>query len=224
MVEYEHLCLDADRVRTDLDASSWIDAVRGFLVDPDGVFDALRDGVDWQSSQLFRYDHFVEERRLAAGWRRGTPLPHPALADATRWLQHRYRVEFPSFTMIRYRDGDDGQGFHRDTEMKWLDDTIIAVLTLGATRPWQLRPYSNRNDPSPDKGATHELSPAGGDLLVMGGRCQADWQHSVPYLPGRPVGERISIQWRFARKVGRPYSGTSYADPLTFGQRSRRRG
>ena len=96
------------------------------------------------TSQLFRYERHVEERRLSSGWRRGTPLPRPALAEVRRTIQRHYRVEFPGFGLIQYRDGSDGQGFHRDTDMRWLDDTIIAVLTLGAERPWLLRPRENR--------------------------------------------------------------------------------
>jgi hypothetical protein len=52
----------------------------------------------------------------------------------------------------------------------------------------------------------------------MGGRTQADWEHSVPYLPGRPTATRISIQWRFARRTGRPFQGGSYRAPLTYGR------
>jgi len=65
-----------------LDDTSWVDVTRGWLSDADELFDALLTGVAWQTSQLFRYDHWVEERRLGAAWRPGTPLPHPALADA----------------------------------------------------------------------------------------------------------------------------------------------
>ena len=50
------------------------------------------------------------------------------------------------------------------------------------------------------QGATHDLAPASGDLIVMGGRTQADWQHSVPYLGSAAVAPRVSIQWRRARE------------------------
>jgi alkylated DNA repair dioxygenase AlkB len=158
----------------------------------------------------------IEERRVGAAWRPGSPLPHPALGEATRILQHRYRARFDGFAMIQYRNGGDGQAFHRDTDMRWLDDTIIAILTFGATRPWQLRPRTAKHDDSPRKGAVHDLAPGAGDLLVMGGRTQADWEHSVPYLPGRVVEPRISVQWRVARRVGRPFMGSSYRAPLRF--------
>jgi alkylated DNA repair dioxygenase AlkB len=90
------------------------------------------------------------------------------------------------------------------------------VLSLGAQRPWLLRPWSSKFDDSPGKGATHDINPGPGDLLVMGGRAQADWQHSVPYLGDRHVGERISLQWRFANKVGKPFIGASYRAPLHY--------
>jgi alkylated DNA repair dioxygenase AlkB len=203
--------------RIELGGDAWVDVARGWLADPEELYEHLLHDVPWQTSQLFRYDHVVEERRLGSWWRSGTPLPHPALADATRALQHRYRVQFDGFGMIQYRDGADGQAFHRDTDMRWLDDTIVAILTLGAQRPWLLRPRSAKHTLAPGKGATHDLAPASGDLIVMGGRCQADWEHSVPYLgAGPPVGPRISIQWRFARRTGRPFQGAGYRAPLHY--------
>jgi alkylated DNA repair dioxygenase AlkB len=209
--------------RVQLDETSWVDIARGWVTEADVLFAALRDGVAWQASRLFRYDHWVEERRLGAMWRSGRPLPHPALAEVHRALQRRYKVRFDGFGLIQYRDGGDGQAFHRDTDMRWLDDTVIAVLSLGARRPWLLRPRANRNRPGvgaePGKGATHDLMPGPGDLLVMGGRCQADWEHSVPYLPGRAVGTRISLQWRHARRTGRPFVGAGYRAPVQYGRR-----
>ena len=216
--------------RIALDETSWVDVSRNWIVGADELFDHLHEHTAWRTTQLLRYDQMVEERRLSAGWQRGRPLPHPVLADITRAIQRKYRVEFPSFGIIQYRDGSDGQGFHRDTDMRWLDDTIIAVLTLGAQRPWLLRPRTNRflnhlgagrNAMAGEaQGATHDLAPAAGDLLVMGGRCQADWEHSVAYRKSRldpPVGVRISLQWRAARKVGEPFRGPSFRASVGYG-------
>jgi alkylated DNA repair dioxygenase AlkB len=205
--------------RLDLGAGAWVDVARGWLAGAGELFEHLRDEVPWATNRLFRYDHFVEERRLGAFWSRGAPLPHAALADATRALQHRYRVEFQSFGMIQYRDGRDGQAFHRDTDMRWLDDTIVAILSLGAPRPWLLRPRTSKFDHAPGRGAVHDLAPGPGDLLVMGGSTQAAWEHSVPYLGSELVGPRISLQWRYAHKRGRPFMGASYRAPLTYSRR-----
>jgi alkylated DNA repair dioxygenase AlkB len=210
---------DATVERFELDATSWVDVARGWMQGADALFEHLRDGVSWQTSRLFRYDHWVEERRLGAAWRPGQPMPHPALAEAHRTLQHRYGARFDGFGMIQYRDGRDGQAFHRDTDMKWLDDTVIAILSLGARRSWLLRPRANRYDHSETRGAITDLTPGPGDLMVMGGRSQADWEHSVPYRPGEPMGMRISVQWRYASRQGRPFVGSSYRAPLNYSRR-----
>jgi alkylated DNA repair dioxygenase AlkB len=206
--------------RLELDSTAWVDLARGWIPkdDADEIGRHLLDTVPWQGSRLFRYDHLVEEQRLGSAWSRGRPLPHPALAEATRRLQHRYGATFDGFGLIQYRDGADGQAFHRDTDMRWLDDTIIAILTFGQQRPWQLRPRANRRLAAEQgKGATHELLPASGDLMVMGGSCQAGWEHSVPYQPGRRgLAPRVSIQWRFAKRVGRPFQGASYRAPQHY--------
>ncbi len=205
--------------RLQLDETSWVDVARGWLAGADGLYDSLLHDVSWQASRLFRYDHWVDERRLGAFWRPGNRLPHPALAGVHRALQGQYQVQFPGFGLLQYRDGRDGQAFHRDTDLRWLDETVIAVLSLGARRPWLLRPRANRYDASPTRGATHDLAPAAGDLIVMGGRCQADWEHSVPYLGGHRVGTRISLQWRYTSRRGRPFIGASYRAPRTYSDR-----
>lgn len=198
-----------------LDETSWVDIGRGWLQNSHELFEHLRDNVAWQKSRLYRYDHWVEERRLGSMWRRGQPLPHPTLADVHKGLERRYGVRFEGFGLIHYRNGADGQAFHRDTDMRWFDDTLIAILTLGAQRPWHLRPRANRHSLAEAKGATHDLAPSCGDLIVMGGRCQADWEHSVPYLRSA-VGVRISLQWRYARRTGRPFMGGSYRAPVQY--------
>ncbi len=209
--------------RIELDATSWVDVARGWLPDPGELMGSLLDGVAWQTSRLFRYDHWVEERRLGSFWRPGRPLPDPALAGIHRSLQRRYHVQFDGFSLLLYRDGRDGQAFHRDTDMRWLDDTIVAILSLGATRPWLLRPrgsglHSTGSERGETRAAPIDLAPGSGDLVVMGGACQAGWEHSVPYQPRSHLGPRISIQWRHASRQGRPFVGASYRASRNYGK------
>ena len=210
-----HVDPDAPFERLALDDTSWVDVARGWMAGADELFDALLNGVRWETNRLFRYDHFVEERRLGSFWRSGRPLPHPALAEAQRTIQRRYQASFDGFSMIQYRNAADGQAFHRDTDMRWLDDTIIAVLSLGARRPWQLRPRANRYSHDAGHGATFDVQPGGGDLLVMGGRSQADWLHAVPKVRGR-VRSRISAQWRWTSKRGRRDTNPGFSAPRHF--------
>ena len=92
----------------------------------------------------------------------------------------------------------------------------IGVLTLGARRPWMLRSRAKRYDhEAADRGAQFDLSPGSGDLLVMGGRAQADWEHSVPKVPGLRAG-RVSVQWRWTSRRGRPEVGANYRAPRFY--------
>ena len=52
----------------------------------------------------------------------------------------------------------------------------------------------------------------------MGGRCQADWEHSVPPVRGRRLEDRISLQWRWTSGHGRPEVGGSYRAPRRYGR------
>ena len=132
--------------------------------------------------------------------------------------------EFRYFDVRSMRFGSERvKEVYRDQEMRWLEDTVIAVLTLGAQRPWRLRPRANRHKDDQLKGATHDLAPASGDLLVMGGACQARWEHAVPQIRDQQVGERISMQWRWTSKRGRPQQGPGYGAPLDFSDRPQRR-
>ena len=78
------------------------------------------------------------------------------------------------------------------TELRYLEDTVIGVLSMGAQRPWSCaRSRAVAATKTTTAADVIDLSPASGDLLVMGGRCQAAYLHAVPKLTGR-VRSRIS--------------------------------
>jgi alkylated DNA repair dioxygenase AlkB len=199
-----------------LDEHSWVDVARGWLADADDVFAAVLERANWFQGRVFRYERYVDEPRLSASSKTGLADLHPAIVDAHRTIRRSYGVEFAPPALALYRNGRDSVAFHCDRELRWLDDTVIGVLTLGAARPWLLRPRRRRHDhDAPNGGATHDIHPASGDLLVMGGRCQADWHHAVPKVAAA-VGPRISLQWRWTSRRGRPEVGPNYRAPRTF--------
>jgi alkylated DNA repair dioxygenase AlkB len=211
---------DATFERVDLGKGSWVDVARGWVPEPDGVYDELTKTVAFRSSRLWRYERWIEEPRLSGGFSRGTD-PHPIVVATQRALQHRYRVTFDGASCNWYRDGNDSQAFHRDRDMRYCEDTLIAILSFGSRRPWLLRRRERRDKWIAEHGGAEvDLSPAPGDLFVMGGRCQVDWEHSVPKVPG---GEgrlgRISVQWRWTSRTGRPEVGGSYRAPRNFSRR-----
>lgn len=201
--------------RTWLDERSWVDLLPGWVQGADELFQVVVERAGFSATRVYRYDHWVEERRLAASFNPSSS-PHPVLLDAQRQLQHHYRVRFGGAGMALYRDGRDGMAFHRDRDMRWLDDTVIALLVLGDRRPFALRPRANRyRHEDPNKGATLTLRPGHGDVVVMGGACQVGWEHGVPQVPG-PVGGRLSVQWRWTSRRGRPEVGASYRAPRHY--------
>jgi hypothetical protein len=202
--------------RTDLDATSWVDVVRAIVPAAARVHDELLATVAWEQGRVFRYERWIDEPRLG-GYQRGAAR-HPALAAVEDWICRRYRVNFGGVALALYRDGRDSVAFHRDRELRWLDDTIIGVLTLGARRPWLMKPRTGRRtDPGDDDhlAGAIDLSPTSGDLLVMGGRCQADWLHAVPKVR-TPVTSRVSAQWRWTSRRGRRDPNPPYSAPRHF--------
>jgi alkylated DNA repair dioxygenase AlkB len=203
--------------RFDLDARSWVDVVRGFVPAADEVHRDLEATVRWEAGKVFRYERWIEEPRLSS-WQKGASR-HPALAEAEEWISDRYRVRFDGVALALYRHERDSVAFHRDREMTWLEDTVIGVLTFGARRAWLMKPNTGRRDD--DTTGAFDLAPASGDLLVMGGRCQVDWLHAVPKVQGR-VRSRISAQWRWTSRRGRPDTAPSYYAPRHFSTSGRR--
>ncbi len=215
--------------RTHLDATAWVDLVEGFVVDARRALDEVHTGTPWQQGEVLRYDRYVPERRLAAGLR---PDSHPLLRQTDLHLTATYRHAFTGVAAILYRDGDDFQGLHSDREMRWLDDTLIAIVVLGCRRPFVFRPRGTWNQRGVDGAAERAapgahpddvvLTPGEGDLLVMGGTCQRDWLHGVP---AAAVSEpRISLTWRWTSRRGRPDTSPAYSEGRQFSDQPRQPG
>lgn len=199
--------------RVQLDERSWVDVGRGWVPDADALYAELAETLPWEASRVFKYDHWSEEPRLGT-WLTPATAPQP-LKDLWREMQHRCRSVFEGCSLVWYRDGRDHMAIHRDRDLKWLDDTVVAILSLGATRPWVVRPRSEKFTDREGKGVIHDFAPGSGDVLVLGGATQVGWEHGVPAVPGLTDG-RISIQWRWTSKRGRQELGGSYRKPLRY--------
>lgn len=185
---------DAPWARLELDESSWVDVCRGHVQGADTVLDVLVDALPWRRGRRFMYGRMLDDPRLTYRAVALELLPHPVLVGVRDGLATRYGVRFGATACSYYRDGRDGVAPHGDRELRDTDDTLVALLTLGATRPFRLRPRGRRGGPSRD------LAPGSGDVVVMGGACQRDWEHSVPKV--RSAGPRVSVSWRWVRSRG----------------------
>jgi len=174
--------------RLQLDPTSWVEVSRGWLTGADTLFDELRAAVPWTQPRRRMYGRDIDDPRLSHWYRPGAPLPHPMLAEFRDELASRFDVDFRALGLNYYRNGADSVAFHADRELRRLDLTIVAIVTLGAARSFLLRPKGG--------GRSIDLRPGSGDLLVMGGACQRHWEHAVPKLAH--AGPRISVSVRWS--------------------------
>ena len=140
------------------------------------------------------YDRVVDEPRLVAGWHGDglDDLP-PRVEQARSLLSVRYLVELDSVLVNLYRDGKDAVAWHGDTVRKSLPLTVVMTVSLGHRRRFRVR----RRGGGP---TVLDLHPGEGDLVVMGGRMQHDYEHTVPRE--RVVGgARMSVTMRHSRPV-----------------------
>jgi alkylated DNA repair dioxygenase AlkB len=202
--------------RMDLGRGSWVDVARSWLPSADEVREQLFATAPWRQAKLWRYERWVPEPRMSAWLDSHRLAAIPALVAAQRTLQQRYGVPLTGPSLCWYRNAADSMAFHRDRDLRHCEDTIVVVLTLGAQRPFLVRPVTERHADRDQRGGCDlDLSPAHGDVLVMGGRCQADWLHGVPKVK-HAVRDRVSVQWRWTSGRGRPEVGGSYRAPRHF--------
>lgn len=174
-------------VRRDLAGGAWIDCVPGWLIGADVLFNRLLNTLTWEGHRRWMYDRMVDDPRLSARGLDVADLP-PVVAEMRDLLSARYDVDFTGVSANLYRDGRDSVAWHGDRVARDLPEAAVALVSLGAQRPFLLRPKGG--------GRSVRLEPAPGDLLVMGGSCQRTWEHSVPKVSA--AGARISVMFRHA--------------------------
>ncbi|MGB2923468.1 MAG: alpha-ketoglutarate-dependent dioxygenase AlkB [Mycobacterium sp.] len=183
--------------RRDLGDGAWLEFRSGWLSQDDArddsLFAQLRDTIPWRAERRQMYDRVLDVPRLVSFHHLvDDEPPHPRLKQLRRRLNDAYAGElgepFVTAGLCLYRDGNDSVAWHGDNiGRSSTEDTMVAIVGLGAARVFALRPRGG--------GPSLRLRHGHGDLLVMGGSCQRTWEHCVPKT-ARPTGPRISIQFR----------------------------
>ncbi|GAB2696430.1 alpha-ketoglutarate-dependent dioxygenase AlkB family protein [Thalassiella azotivora] len=185
--------LDGRLERTVLAHGAWVDVLPGWVHGADDLFERLATDVPWRAERRQMYEREVDVPRLLSFYGERDPLPDPLLDAARDALSAHYLAElgepFRTAGLCFYRDGRDSVAWHGDRiGRSRSQDTMVAIVSLGAPRNLLLRPRDGG-------GPTLRYALGHGDLVVMGGSCQRTWDHAVPKT-ARPVGPRISVQFR----------------------------
>ena len=131
--------------RVPLARGAWVDLRPGWLEGSAAVFGALIEAVPWRAERRHMYDRVVDVPRLLCFYGEGEPLPDPLLTAALDALNAHYVAElgepFRTAGLCLYRDGRDSVAWHGDTIGRGSrEDTMVAILSLGAPRALALRP------------------------------------------------------------------------------------
>ena len=97
-------------------------------------------------------------------------------------------VVFNGVLLNRYRTGRDSVSWHADDEPEFGDRPVIASVSFGGTRTFQLK-HKMRKELKASIELTH------GSLLIMRGGTQANWLHQIPKT-AKQVEERVNLTFR----------------------------
>jgi alkylated DNA repair dioxygenase AlkB len=172
--------------RIQLDETSWVDHVAGWLAGDGELMRLLMNEAQWEQRSRWMYTRMVIEPRLTAEYPLIADAPHPVLHYLAEVLSAHYQHTYTRLWMNWYRDNNDGTSWHADRPANRLEETIIPVLSLGTARRFLIRPAGG--------GQSKAIVAHGGDLIVMGGRCQKDYVHSVPKQK-QVAGARLSLNF-----------------------------
>jgi alkylated DNA repair dioxygenase AlkB len=173
----------------------------------DDVLSRLRAAIEWEQHSVRLFGRSVASPRLScwigdpeavytySGTRfKPRPWVEP-LSTLRERLQQHCAAPFNSVLANWYRNGSDSMGWHSDNEPELGSAPLIASLSLGANRRFTLRRKSDHSE-------RRVLSLGHGDLLLMFGNAQRDWQHALP-KSSRVQEDRINLTFRCIRADNR---------------------
>jgi alkylated DNA repair dioxygenase AlkB len=183
--------------RVDLDEHTYV--LRGQLAGAhaDRLLDHIAQTARWRQEYINCYGRKAQPRLttwfglgFSAESRYRVPL------DAQEWtaelvtlrdeLGQVVNTSFNALLVNRYRSGRDYVSWHSDDERRLGVDPLIASVSLGTTRKFSLRRKVD--------GLRVDFELRHGDVLIMAGRCQTEWEHTLTKTTH--AGERFNLTLR----------------------------
>lgn len=166
----------------------------------DNIYLELLEQTPWQQDQITVYGKTHLQPRLTALYgNEGKPysysnikmLPHHWTFLLQKIKFHIESVSNVSFTTVLlnyYRNGSDSNGWHADDEKELGTNPIIASVSFGSERTFQLKHNLNKN-------LKKSIVLEHGSLLIMKGTTQHFWKHQIPKT-AKLIGPRINLTFR----------------------------
>jgi alkylated DNA repair dioxygenase AlkB len=166
----------------------------------DSIYAELTNEIPWQQDEITVYGKKHLQPRLTALYgNEGKPYsysnikmqPHPwnlLLQKIKSKVESVSDTNFTTVLLNYYRNGKDSNGWHADNEKELGTNPIIASISFGAERTFQLKHNSNKD-------LKKSIVLEHGSLLLMKGTTQHFWKHQIPKT-AKPVGPRINLTFR----------------------------
>lgn len=166
----------------------------------DRIYTELLQEIDWQQDLITVYGKTHPQPRLTALYGNDgksysystikmQPQPWNGLLQKIKYYTELVaETQFTTVLLNQYRDGKDSNGWHADNEKELGLNPIIASISFGAERVFQLK---HNTLPEFKKNIILEH----GSLLLMKGTTQHFWKHQIPKTT-KLIGGRINLTFR----------------------------
>ena len=166
----------------------------------DDIFSQLKNDIPWQQDNITVFGKVHLQPRLTALFGNdGKPYsysnikmqPHSwtlLLQNIKSYVESVSDANFTTVLLNLYRDGKDSNGWHADNEKELGNNPIIASVSFGTERIFQLKHNTISN-------LKQNIILEHGSLLLMKGTTQHFWKHQIPKT-AKPIGSRINLTFR----------------------------
>ena len=166
----------------------------------DDLLHALKNEIEWKQEQIKFYGQIHDLPRLTAWY--GDPNKTykysgievfssqwtPTLLKIKNKIESVSSVQFNSVLLNLYRSGADGVSWHSDDEPELGVNPVIGSVSLGESRPFQLKHKTNTD-------LKQKIILDHGSYLLMQGDTQHHWIHQIPKSK-KKLNERVNLTFR----------------------------
>ena len=166
----------------------------------EALFKKIHDETNWQHDEITIFGKKIAQPRLTCLFgNEGKPYSYsgitmhpnpwnPTLVYIKEKIEAIAQQHFTTVLANLYRNEKDSNGWHADNEKELGTNPIIASLSFGAERVFQLK-HNTIADAKKSIVLEH------GSLLLMKGSTQHFWKHQIPKT-AKPIGNRINLTFR----------------------------